>query len=198
MLCRKRKLRPVNAALGRATVTRSANRSPDDPMAFPEDECDTGDYDSGVLSASWRFSLFVRIFELGSAGAEIDRPGSRLNVARVLVAESDQHIREFFAGILADCGHAVQTCADATEAPSSLAKREIDVVVTDLVLEIGDETTLFRDCAALGIPTFTLSGSKFRPGQLLAERPAALLEKPFRFNDLQTVLDAVALQPEPA
>jgi DNA-binding NtrC family response regulator len=120
-------------------------------------------------------------------------------VARVLVAESDQHIREFFAGILADCGHAVQICADATEATLSLvAKREIDVVVTDLVLEIGDENAFFRDCAALGIPTFTLSGNKFRPGESLAERPAALLEKPFRFNDLQTVLDAVALQPEPA
>ena len=79
----------------------------------------------------------------------------------------------------------------------SLAKREIDVVVTDLVLEIGDENAFFRDCAALGIPTFTLSGSKFRPGQL-SEQPPALLEKPFRFNDLQTVLDAVALQPEPA
>jgi DNA-binding NtrC family response regulator len=119
-------------------------------------------------------------------------------VARVLVAESDQHIREFFAGILADCGHAVQICADATEATLSLvAKREIDVVVTDLVLEIGDENAFFRDCAALGIPTFTLSGSKFCPGQL-SERPAAMLEKPFRFNDVQTVLDAIALQPEPA
>jgi DNA-binding NtrC family response regulator len=119
-------------------------------------------------------------------------------MARILVAESDQHIREFFAGLLADCGHAVQTCADATEATLSLAKLEIDVVVTDLVLEIGDENAFFRDCAALGIPTFTLSGNKFRPGESLAERPAALLEKPFRFNDLQTVLDAVALQPEPA
>jgi CheY-like chemotaxis protein len=56
-------------------------------------------------------------------------------MARILVAESDQHIREFFAGLLADCGHAVQTCADATEATLSLAKLEIDVVVTDLVLE---------------------------------------------------------------
>ena len=119
-------------------------------------------------------------------------------MARVLIAESDQHIREFFAGILADCGHAVETCVDATEATTSLATREIDVVVTDLVLKVGDETALVRDCAALGIPTFTLSGNKFRAGQSLAERPAALLERPFRFDDLQTVLDAVALQPEPA
>ncbi len=119
-------------------------------------------------------------------------------MARVLIADSDQHIREFFAGLLADCGHAVKTCADAAEAATSLATGEIDVVVTDLVLAVGDENTLVRDCAALGITTLTLSGSKFGPGRSLAERPAALLEKPFRFGDLQTVLDALAQQPEPA
>jgi DNA-binding NtrC family response regulator len=120
-----------------------------------------------------------------------------LTVARVLIAESDQYIREFFAGILADCGHAVETCVDATEATTSLATREIDVVVTDLVLRIGDETALVRDCAALGIPTFTLSGNKFRPGQSLAERPAALLEKPFRFDDLRRPPNRVGCRRSP-
>jgi DNA-binding NtrC family response regulator len=116
-------------------------------------------------------------------------------MARILLAESDQQIRRFFAGILSDCGHAVETCADAVEATTSLATRPIDVLVTDLVLDLNDATTLGRDCAALGIPTFTLSGGQFRPDQSLAERPPALLEKPFRFDDLQTVLDAVAQEP---
>lgn len=142
--------------------------------------------------------VLLEVLGFDRLGPKIGRPGSRLIVARVLIAESDQHIREFFAGILADCGHAVETCADATEATTSLATRQIDVVVTDLVLEVGDETALVRNCAALGIPTFTLSGSKFRPGQSVAERPPALLQKPFRFDDLQTVLDAVSLQTEPA
>jgi DNA-binding NtrC family response regulator len=114
-------------------------------------------------------------------------------MARILLAESDPRIRAFFAGILADCGHAVETCADAVEATVSLATRPIDVVVSDLVLKAGDEAGLGRGCAALGIPTFTLSGRKYRPDQSLAERPPAFLEKPFRFDDLQTVLDAVAL-----
>lgn len=118
-------------------------------------------------------------------------------MARILLAESDQHIRRFMAGILADCGHAVETCADAVEASWSLATGSIDVVVTDLLLGFGDEKSLGRDCAALGIPTFTLSGSKFLPDQSAAERPPGLREKPFRFGDLQSVLDAVGLRPAP-
>jgi two-component system, OmpR family, response regulator len=113
-------------------------------------------------------------------------------MARILLAESDQRIRRFIAGILSDCGHAVETCADAVEAASSLATQSIDVVVTDLVLGFGGEATLGRDCAALGIPTVTLSGSTFRADQSVVDRPPALLEKPFRFGDLQSVLDAVA------
>lgn len=115
-------------------------------------------------------------------------------MARILIAEADQLIREFIAGILADCGHTVETCADAAEAAISLATHAIDVVISDLVLELGDQTSLGRDCAALGIPTFTLSGRRFSPDQSLAERPLALLEKPFRFDDLQMVLDAVATE----
>ena len=113
-------------------------------------------------------------------------------MARILIAESDQLIREFIAGILADCGHTVETCANAAEAVISLATHAIDVVVSDLMLELGNQTSLGRDCAALGISTFTLSGRRFSPDQSLAERPLALIEKPFRFGDLQTVLDAVA------
>jgi DNA-binding NtrC family response regulator len=113
-------------------------------------------------------------------------------MACILIAESDQLIREFIAGILADCGYTVETCANAAEAAISLAMHAIDVVISDLVLELGDQTSLGRDCAALGIPTFTLSGRRFSPDQSLAERPLALIEKPFRFGDLQTVLDAVA------
>jgi DNA-binding NtrC family response regulator len=116
-------------------------------------------------------------------------------MARILLAESDQHIRRFIAGILADCGHAVETCNDAVEASLSLATRAIDVVVTDFVLGLaGGEANLGRDCAALGIPTVTLSGSEFVPAQAVTERPPALLEKPFRFGDLHNVLDAVALR----
>ena len=134
---------------------------------------------------------------IGFDASEPGLPGAHgAKMSRILLAESDQLIRQFFAGILSDCGHVVESCADAVEATSSLATHSIDVVVTDLVLESGHQTGLVRDCAALGIPTFTLSGRQYHPGLSPTERPAALLGQPFRFHDLQTVLDAVRLPPE--
>jgi DNA-binding response OmpR family regulator len=119
-------------------------------------------------------------------------------MARVLLAESDRRIREFVAGILVDCGHAVEACADDAEASASLATRAIDVVVTDLVLGRGHGASLGRNCAARGIPTITLSGCEFHPDQPAMDRPSPFLEKPFRFGDLQCVLDAVAVCCGPA
>ena len=114
-------------------------------------------------------------------------------MARVLLAESDRRIRDFIAGILIDCGHAVEVCADGIEAAASLTTKGVDVVVTDLVLSLGQGNALRQNCAALGIPTITLTGCEFRPNQAAAKRPPILLEKPFRFADLQSVLDAVAV-----
>jgi DNA-binding response OmpR family regulator len=114
-------------------------------------------------------------------------------MARVLLAESDRRIRDFIAGILIDCGHAVEVCADDIEAAASLTTRRIDVVVTDLVLSLGQGNALRQNCAALGIPTITLTGWELRPDQTVARLPRILLEKPFRFADLQSVLDAVAV-----
>jgi DNA-binding NtrC family response regulator len=116
-------------------------------------------------------------------------------MARILLAETDLHVRRFVAGILSDCGHAVETCADAVEAASSLATRRIDIVVTDLVFEFGGDTPLAHDCAARGIPTLSLSGSSLVPSQPSAEPVPGLREKPFRFGYLQRVIEAVADQP---
>lgn len=115
-------------------------------------------------------------------------------MARVLLAESDRRIREFIGGILADCGHAVATCADGAQARGWLATGTIDVVVTDLVLSGGPGAAFRRDCAALGVQTITLSGREIRADQPMPDRPPPFLEKPFRFADLQCVLDAVAIR----
>lgn len=115
-------------------------------------------------------------------------------MARILLAESDRRIREFIAGILVDCGHAVELCADGVEATASLAAMAVDVVVSDLVLGFGPDAGFRQNCARLGIPTISLSGREFRPDQAVEEQPPVLLEKPFRFADLHSVLDAVAVR----
>jgi DNA-binding response OmpR family regulator len=113
-------------------------------------------------------------------------------MAQILVAESDRLIRAFIAGILNDFGHDVTVCEDSEEATAVLAVGSIDVLLTDLVLRRGEGSRLGDDCAARGVPTITLSGREFRPGQGERERPTPLLDKPFRFADLQCILDAVA------
>ena len=86
-------------------------------------------------------------------------------------------------------GHDVVASENIVEAEVWLATSPIDVLVTDLVLRSEQGVMLSRSCSALGIPTVTLSGGDFLPGQV--SRPPPLLEKPFRFSDLQRVLHAV-------
>jgi DNA-binding response OmpR family regulator len=110
-------------------------------------------------------------------------------MARVLLAEANRRISDFLAGILAEFGHEVTLCADASEADARLAAIAIDVVLTDAVLDGADH--FGRDWLARGIPTITLTGLT-----LSADRtkpaPPPLIDKPFRFADLHSVLDAVA------
>src|SRR5262245_56860551 len=118
---------------------------------------------------------------------------SEPSMAQILVAESDRLIREFIAGILNDFGLDVTVCQDSAEATAFLAMGSIDILLTDLVLRGGEGSRLSHDCAALGVPAITLTGRGFQPGQRKQERPTPLLDKPFRFADLQCVVDAVAL-----
>src|SRR5439155_20507954 len=113
-------------------------------------------------------------------------------MAQILVAESDRSIREFIAGILNDFGHDVTVCADSTEATAFLAIGSIDVVLTDLVLRSGEGSRLSDDCAARGVPTITLTGREFRPGQGERERPTPLLDKAFSISGFLCIVSDVA------
>ena len=117
-------------------------------------------------------------------------------MTRILVAESDIQIREFIAGILTDFGHDVTACGDSTEAVGLLAIGPIEVLVTDLVLRDDEGSILSSHCAARGIPTITLTGYEFHIDRTEQDRPPPLVEKPFRLDDLQCVIDAVAVAAE--
>jgi DNA-binding NtrC family response regulator len=114
-------------------------------------------------------------------------------MAQILLAEPDRRIRQFMSGILTDFGHDVTTCQDCTEAAALLAIGPIDVLVTDLVLRDGEGSMLSGHCAARGIPTITLTGHQLHIDQAARDRPPPLVDKPFRFDDLQSLLDAVAV-----
>jgi DNA-binding NtrC family response regulator len=115
-------------------------------------------------------------------------------MARVLLAEADQQIGDFIAGILAEFGHEVTMCADAVEADARLAAGPIDVVLTDSLLGGGANAGFGRHWQALGIPTITLTGHALSVDRT-DPAPPPLIDKPFRFADLRCVLDAVAACP---
>lgn len=112
-------------------------------------------------------------------------------MARILLADPDQRISEFFARIFADFGHEVITCHSGSEATAHLAIAPIDVLVSDLVLRDSEGAKLNGYCRAHGIPAITLTGREFNADQGARERPMPLLDKPFRFADLERVLEAV-------
>jgi DNA-binding NtrC family response regulator len=112
-------------------------------------------------------------------------------MARILLAESDEQISEFLSRIFADFGHEVITCQNGSEATARLAIGPIDVLVSDLVLRDDEGAKLNGYCAAHGIPAITLTGREFHADQVARERPMPLLDKPFRFADLERVVEAV-------
>jgi DNA-binding NtrC family response regulator len=112
-------------------------------------------------------------------------------MARILLAEPDEAICGFLAGILADFGHEVITCQNDSEAAVCLAIGPVDVLVTDLVLREGEGSRLSSYFAAHGIPTITLTGREFRADLAGQDGLMPLLDEPFRFADLERVLDAV-------
>jgi DNA-binding NtrC family response regulator len=114
-------------------------------------------------------------------------------MARILLAEPDSKIRQFIAGILAEFGHDVLECENDIEAGVWLATTRVDVLVTDLVLDGCRGSILGKNCAELGVRTITLTGQEFHADDAQEDRPPPLLEKPFRFSDLQQVLNAVKI-----
>jgi two-component system cell cycle response regulator CpdR len=112
-------------------------------------------------------------------------------MARILLAEPDRAIREFIAGILTEFGHGVIACENLIEASVWVATTQFDVLITDIVPRGEEGALLSRSCAALAIRMVTLTGREFHAGEGEAARPPTLIEKPFRFSDLQRVLDAI-------
>jgi len=109
-------------------------------------------------------------------------------MARVLIVEPDRRIRKFIAGILADFGHHVQQCRDATDAKRWLAEARYDVLATDLVL---DEEPNDLPELVVRMPVLTLSGRPIDAARARGDRPWRLNERPFRLVDLRLLVAAI-------
>lgn len=65
-------------------------------------------------------------------------------MARVLVVDDEEGIREFIAEVLEDGGHVVTLARDGVEAETLLESRAFDLVISDLKMPRGDGMTVLR------------------------------------------------------
>ncbi|HEX3860905.1 MAG TPA: hypothetical protein VHY35_04375 [Stellaceae bacterium] len=110
-------------------------------------------------------------------------------MTQVLLIEPDRHIRKLIAGILSDFGHEVRPCCGRCEAERVLSTSQVDVVVSDLVLDRrgGDFAAIARQ-----VPVLTLAGMPYPIPRNVPDATARFCDKPFRVSEVKRLLAAVA------
>jgi signal transduction histidine kinase len=143
-------------------------------------------------------------FEIYLPATEGDQPAHELHdppapaerrPRRILLVEDDQHVRHLTATILSQEGHEVTTATDGLEALRMLADREVDLVITDVIMPRLSGPALVRRLRETGrqIPALYVSGyttqQMARHG--LLDPAENLLLKPFTRAELLRKIDQV-------
>jgi PAS domain S-box-containing protein len=109
----------------------------------------------------------------------------------ILVVEDDEPVRNLLGLLLAESGHLVISAASGAQARECLASREIDLLLSDIVLpdargwEVA-RSALERKPAVAVIYTSGFAGESMIPAD--APRACAFLAKPFSGQDLEHAL----------
>ncbi len=104
-------------------------------------------------------------------------------MARILLAEDDDDMRGFLARALERAGHEVHAFAEGASAFEELKSREVDLLLTDIVMPEMDGIELARRAAELD------PGLKIMHPDSDAPRDAKILSKPFHLRDLVNEVD---------
>lgn len=108
----------------------------------------------------------------------------------ILVIEDEILISFMLEDFLADAGHTlVGPCGTVSEASVAVAAGGFDAALVDLSLPDGSTEPVIEELAARGIPFAIMSG---RSDDHLARNAAAVLTKPFTYNDLVKALTSLA------
>ena len=120
---------------------------------------------------------------------------------RVLVVEDDPSMRRMAERILSRAGYFVVAAPGGHDALRRLEDNEFDLLLTDVVMPEMSGPELARRAAARypELRILMMSGYVDRPGVGPVQDGAALLEKPFRAEDLlEKVRDVLRSEPRPA
>jgi two-component system cell cycle response regulator CpdR len=121
--------------------------------------------------------------------------GVGIPMARILLAEDDDSLREFLAKALRRAGHWVEAAPDGSEAESQLDGNVFDLLLADVVMPGLDGIELARRASArdpelkvLFITGFAAVALRQRDGLPGAPR---VLSKPFHLRDLVAEVDSI-------
>jgi CheY-like chemotaxis protein len=117
---------------------------------------------------------------------------------RVLVVEDESMIRMLLDGMLSDLGYTMTAEAGALDEAMALAKHEeFDVAILDVNLHSEPITPVAEILTQRGLPFVFATGADLR-GVPEAYRAHPMLQKPFRAEELERALQAVAPKPASA
>ncbi len=123
-------------------------------------------------------------------------------MARILIAEDDDAMRQFLAGALRRAGHAVEAAANGLDAADMLARQSFDLLLADVVMPGMDGIELARRAArehkrleVLFITGFAAVALRARDS--LPGRPK-VLSKPFHLKELVRQIDQIVGGRKPA
>jgi len=117
---------------------------------------------------------------------------SSASLAKILIIDDEEHLRNLLADLLASDGYEVKTAADGREGLASFQEGTYDVVITDLGLpemsglEVAEEIKKIAPVT----PVILLTGFSLQPGdgQMKDAKVDLIITKPFQ---LAQVLDVV-------
>jgi len=116
-------------------------------------------------------------------------------MARILLAEDDESLREFLARALRRAGHLVEAASDGSIADEAMQSNVFDLLLADVVMPGLDGIELARRASAkdpalkvLFITGFAAVALRQRDGLPGAPR---VLSKPFHLRDLVAEVDAI-------
>jgi DNA-binding response OmpR family regulator len=131
------------------------------------------------------FKVYVPVAsaeDAGEVGCGPRAVGPRAAASTVLLAEDDSALRLLATEVLEDAGYAVLQAGSTDEARAILSGREIDLILTDMVMPGGTGRELVGLPDARGVQPTILFMSGFteqRSRQELQSADARFLEKPF-------------------
>ncbi|HUP52214.1 MAG TPA: response regulator [Longimicrobiales bacterium] len=119
-------------------------------------------------------------------------------MARILLADDEERLRDLFARYLVALGHDVRTAGDGHEVLAALSEAPPDVLVTDLNMPDMDgiEILTFLRKQGSAVPVIAISGGGYLGKDLLLTSASMLgavvtLEKPFALEELRDAVERV-------